>query len=240
MLNVVRTSGAAESGEVAASVISRALRCLAAPVLGVATGSSPLPIYAELGQDDGVDWGRATVFGLDEYVGLPPGHEQSYRHFVDVHVARPLGIPAERVHLPDVHAADLTLAAAAYEDEIRRAGGVDLQIVGIGRNGHLAFNEPGSPLDSRTRVVELTANTRAANARFFERAEDVPREAVTQGIGTILEARSILLIADGEAKREALYAALHGPVTPDNPASALQLHPSVTVVTDCELEPAAR
>lgn len=239
MLNLVRTSGPAESGAVAASVIARALRPLPAPVLGVATGSSPLPIYAQLG-GTGIDWARATVFGLDEYVGLPPGHEQSYWHFIQAHVARPLGIPAEQVHLPDVHGDDLGLAAYAYEEEIRRAGGVDLQIVGIGRNGHLAFNEPGSPLDSRTRVVELTADTRAANARFFEHTEDVPRQAMTQGIGTILEARSILLVADGEAKREALRAALHGPVTPDNPASALQLHANVTVVTDCELEPVAR
>jgi glucosamine-6-phosphate deaminase len=238
MLKLIRTSGAAESGAVAASVIADALRGLPAPVLGVATGSSPLPVYARLG-GTGVDWAGVILFGLDEYVGLPPGHEQSYRRFIETHVARPLGVPVGRVHLPDVHGADLDLAAAAYEEKIRRAGGVDLQIVGIGRNGHLAFNEPGSPLDSRTRVVELTADTRAANARFFERADDVPREAMTQGVGTILEARRILLVADGDAKREALNAALHGPVTPQNPASALQLHPDVTVVTDCALEPAA-
>ena len=236
MVNLIQTIDSTESSRIAAGIVTEALRTRSTPVLGVATGSSPLPIYRELANGSDVDWSKVTAFGLDEYVGLPPHHPQSYRTFLDEHLAGPLGMPLTSIRLPDAHATDLDRAAADYEDEIRRAGGVDLQIVGIGRNGHLAFNEPGSPLDSRTRVVELTDSTRHANARFFASLDEVPRRAMTQGIGTVLEARRILLVANGREKRDALLAALYGPVTPDCPASALQLHEHVTVVTDSQLE----
>lgn len=240
-MKVIRTTDRDESGRVAAAIVAEELSGHRAPVLGVATGSSPLPLYRALAtSSDGPDWTRVLAFGLDEYVGLPPGHPQSYRAFLEEHFAGPLGMPLSNIRLPDAHATDLARAGAAYEEDIRRAGGVDLQIVGIGRNGHLAFNEPGSPLDSRTRVVALAESTRAANARFFTHPDEVPHQAMSQGIGTILDARRILLLADGSHKRSALMAALHGPVTPDCPASALQLHADVTVVTDFELEPATR
>ncbi|MER1997811.1 MAG: glucosamine-6-phosphate deaminase, partial [Arthrobacter sp.] len=140
------------------------------------------------------------------------------------------GLDACQVLVPDGTAADPELAAADYEAAIRAAGGIDVQVLGIGSNGHLAFNEPGSALDSRTRVVELTASTREANARFFPSLRDVPAQALTQGLGTIREARSLVLLASGTGKAEAIAAALTGPVTPDVPASVLQLHPDVTVL----------
>jgi len=201
-------------------------------VLGVATGSSPRALYAALVplRERGLVTDRLTLVALDEYVGLTAGDPRSYVAYVRDHIARPLGIPATRVLVPvGTGAAD----AARYEDRIAAVGGVGLQIVGIGRNGHIGFNEPGSGADSRTRVVTLDPSTREANAAFFGgRSEAVPTQAITQGIATILDARAILVVARGAAKAAALTAALYGDVTTDVPASLLQRHPAVTVVAD--------
>jgi glucosamine-6-phosphate deaminase len=192
-------------------------------VLGVATGGTPLPAYRALARGSG-DLSRVRLVALDEYVGLPKGHPASYAAYVEREVATPLGVPRTHVVVPQG-------SGAALERRIAALGGVDLQLLGIGRNGHLAFNEPGSALDSRSRVVALSETTRRDNAHAFGR-DPVPTHAVTQGLGTILEARHLVLLATGEAKADAVAAALTGQVTPDCPASVIQRHRQVTVVLD--------
>jgi glucosamine-6-phosphate deaminase len=204
-------------------------------VLGLATGSSPTPVYAELvrrcagGQ---VSFARAVAFTLDEYLGLPAGHPQAYRNVIDREFASQVDLPPANLHTPDGQAADVPAACAAYERAIARAGGIDVQLLGIGSDGHLAFNEPGSSLASRTRVKTLTPRTRADNGRFFSSPDDVPHHVLTQGLGTILEARHLVLLANGGGKAEAVRAAVEGPVSARCPASVLQLHPRATVVLD--------
>ncbi|MFS4505320.1 glucosamine-6-phosphate deaminase [Clavibacter sp. Sh2141] len=223
-------------GSAAADVVEAFLAEEPAGVLGVATGSSPEPLYAELARrrlERGLVTDGLSLVALDEYVGLPAGHPESYLSFVRTRIAQPLGVPDARVVVPDGGAADPQAAAAEHERRIRRLGGAGLQIVGIGANGHLGFNEPGSPLAGTSRVVELAAATRRDNARYFGGdPERVPTHAITQGIATILSARRILLVASGAHKAHALAAALTGPVTVDVPASVLQRHRRVTVVAD--------
>ena len=230
-LNLVRCPDASTLGQAGAGAVLQALAAHPDPVIGVATGSSPSPLYSALAAS-GADFSTATWFALDEYVGLPPGHPESYAEVLRREIVVPLGLDPHRVHVPDPHAGDLDGAGARYEQRIAAAGGVDLQILGIGRNGHLAFNEPGAALDSRTRLETLTEDTRRANQRFFDSLADVPTHCLTQGLGTILEARHLLLIARGREKAEALARALTGPVSTDCPASVLQTHPQVTVLAD--------
>lgn len=218
------------AAEAIASVIERTPK----PVLGVATGSSPLPIYRELARrvGNGYDMSSVTAFALDEYVGIPADHAQSYVEVIRREVQRPLGLNADRVFVPDGRAADLDLACADYEKAITASGGIDLQILGIGSDGHIGFNEPSSSLASRTRAVALMAETRNDNARFFDGLDQVPTRCLTQGIGTILEAGEIVLMARGARKAEAVASMVEGPVSASCPASALQLHPEVMVLLD--------
>jgi glucosamine-6-phosphate deaminase len=233
---VTAVEDAAGLGVAAADVVQAFLGEDPAGVLGVATGSSPEPLYAELARrhrERALVTDGLSLVALDEYVGLPPGHPESYLAFVLGRIARPLGVPDARVVVPDGAAADPVEAAAEHERRIRRLGGAGLQIVGIGANGHLGFNEPGSPFDGVSRVVPLADATRRDNARYFGGdADAVPTHAITQGIQTIMSARRILLVASGERKAPALAAALAGPVTERVPASVLQRHPHVTVVAD--------
>lgn len=201
-------------------------------VLGVATGSSPSPIYESLRRMRLTGWQDVQVFALDEYIGLGPGHPQSYRSVIDCDIGRPLGIPAERVHVPDGDATDLVAACSSYERELCEQGGVDVQILGIGVSGHIGFNEPGSSLTSRTREVSLTEQTRTDNARFFATADDVPRRALTQGIATIAQARRHVLVARGAHKAAVVRAALEGEVSTACPASAMQRFADLTVLLD--------
>ena len=204
-------------------------------VLGCATGSTPIGLYQRLiSRDDpeAPDFSKVTTFNLDEYVGLSPEHPQSYWHFMREHLFDHVGIDTDRIHIPDGMAADLDAACAGYERSIEEAGGIDLQILGIGSNAHLAFNEPGSSLGSRTRVQTLTAKTLADNARFFGEAEAPPHEAVTMGLGTIMDARKLLMLASGTGKAAAVRAALEGPVTAMCPASVLQMHPHAHILLD--------
>lgn len=207
-----------------------------APVLGVATGATPLPLYRELGRLAAlgtVDLSSAALVALDEYVGMGQRNPRSYAAYVHDVIATPLGVDPTRVLVPDGLAADPDAEAEAFERAIVALGGVDVQVAGLGANGHLAFNEPGSALDSTTRTVELSAVTRHDNARFFGgRFADVPTRAISQGLATIGRARSIVLLVRGEHKAEALKAALDGPVTPAVPASILQRHPAATVIAD--------
>ena len=231
-MEVVPLADADEVARVAADVLAAVVARRPGAALGVATGGTPLRTYAELARrrtEGAVDLSGVRLFLLDEYVGLPAEHEASYLSFVHREVAEPWGVPAERVHRPDPDR--LPASAEHYEERIARAGGIDVQLLGIGTDGHLGFNEPGSSLASRTRIKTLTARTRADNASWFADGE-VPRHVVTQGIGTILDARHLLLLATGAAKAEAVAAAVEGPVSTSCPASALQLHPRVTVLLD--------
>ncbi|GEO96171.1 glucosamine-6-phosphate deaminase [Kocuria turfanensis] len=204
-------------------------------VLGVATGSSPLGTYRELARrqtEGSLDLSKLLCFALDEYVGLPASDPAAYAEVLGREVAGPFGLPPSRVRVPDGSRRDLEQACRDYEEAIGAAGGIDLQLLGIGANGHIGFNEPTSSLSSRTRVKALSARTRADNARFFDDPADVPSHCVTQGLGTILEARQVLLVAQGKRKAAAVAAAVEGPVAAMCPASVLQLHRSVTVVMD--------
>ncbi|MGO1562312.1 Glucosamine-6-phosphate deaminase [Actinomycetales bacterium JB111] len=242
-MDVIVVPDADRAGIVAAEVVADELAAAgrrrdedgSRPVLGVATGSSPLDAYrhvAELARLGRVDLAGVSAFALDEYIGLPADHPESYHEVVDRTVRVPLGLPPDAVHVPDTGTSDHDAAAAAYDRAIADAGGIDVQILGIGANGHIGFNEPGTPLDSRTHVVELAERTRSDNARFFGSIDDVPTLAITQGLGTIGDSLCAVLIATGVAKAEAIAAMVAGPVDPRCPASSLQLHGRVTVVLD--------
>ncbi|MEV5843476.1 glucosamine-6-phosphate deaminase [Streptomyces sp. NPDC051985] len=235
-MEVVIVPDAAAGGELIAEAMARLLRRKPDALLGVATGSTPLPVYQALTakvRAGAVDTSRARVAQLDEYVGLPAEHPESYRSVLRREVLEPLGIGADAFLGPDGTAADVRAACEAYDTALAAAGGVDLQLLGIGTDGHIGFNEPCSSLRSRTRIKTLTEQTRADNARFFDGDVDqVPYHVITQGIGTILEARHLVLLATGEGKAEAVAATVEGPLAAVCPASALQLHPRATVVVD--------
>lgn len=235
-MEVVPLGSAQEVASVAADLVEAVVRERPGAVLGLATGSTPLPAYDELVRRHraGVapSYEEVRCFNLDEYVGLPPDHPQGYRATIARELTDGLGIAAERVLGPDPTPEGLPTAGARYEEAIVAAGGVDLQVLGIGADAHLAFNEPGSSLGSLTRMKTLTEQTRRDNARFFGSLEDVPRHVLTQGLGTILRARHLLLLATGPAKAAALAAAVEGPLSASCPASVLQLHPHVTVLAD--------
>ena len=225
-----------EIGEIVADDIAAVVSDRPDAVLGLATGSSPLRIYDAVAQrvaKGELSLARAGGFMLDEYVGLPPGHPCRYSTVIEVDFVSRVDFAPGAVRGPDGDAADLHAACAEYEKAMREAGGVDLQILGIGADGHIAFNEPGSSLASRTRVKTLTAQTRADNARFFGGDVDaVPYHCLTQGLGTIMDARRIVLVATGETKAEAVGQLVEGPVSARWPATILQHHPRVTVLVD--------
>jgi len=231
MAEVVIVRDEHEAGALAADRIAALVARTPDAVLGLATGSTPLPVWAAL-RERGVDLSRVRGFALDEYLGLPAGHPESYRAVIDREVVAPLGMDPTLVRVPGDDGGPIETAGARYEAAIRAAGGVDLQILGIGRTGHIGFNEPGSSLASRTRVKTLTDATRADNARFFASPDDVPRHCLTQGLGTILDARELVLLAFGENKADAVAGAVEGPVSASLPGSAIQLHPEVTVLVD--------
>ena len=240
-MEVVIVAGPGEAGALVGGAVAELVSDRAGAVLGLATGSSPLPVYRELARRHaagGLSLAAARAFLLDEYIGLPDGHPQAYRTFVARELERHVDFAPGAVRGPDARqrGPELLAACAAYEAAIIDAGGVDLQLLGIGADGHIGFNEPGSSLASRTRIKTLTDRTRADNARFFGSIDEVPRHVLTQGVGTILEARHLVLLAFGAAKAEAVARAVEGPVTAMVPGSALQLHPHATVVVD---EPAA-
>jgi len=239
-MEVVPLGSASEIAVLAADTVEAVVRRKPAAVLGLATGSTPLPAYRELIRRSrtgtGPSYAAVTCFNLDEYVGLPTTdgrvHEQSYRATIARELTDGLDIGPGQVNGPDPSPDGLPTAGERYEALIAAAGGIDVQLLGIGSDGHLAFNEPGSSLASRTRVKTLTAQTRKDNARFFGSPDEVPNHVLTQGLGTILDARHLLLIVTGESKAGAVAAAVEGPVSASCPASVLQLHPHVTVLLD--------
>lgn len=220
----------------AAGAVDALLRREPGAVLGLATGSSPLKVYDELARrhaEEGLSFAGARAFMLDEYVGLPLEHPERYRNVIERDLVGRVDLDPAAVHGLDGLAEDLPAACAAYERAIADAGGVDVQILGLGTDGHVAFNEPGSSLASRTRIKTLTQQTRLDNARFFgDDVEAVPRHVLTQGLGTIMAAKHLVVLADGHRKAQAVHHLVEGPVTAMWPASVLQLHPHVTVLVD--------
>lgn len=235
-MEVVITADADAAADVVADTIARVLATRAAPVLGLATGSSPLGVYGRLidaYRRGELSAAHASAVLLDEYVGLPDDHPEAYRAFIRREFVDQIDLPVSRLFSPDVAADDLSAACLRYDRLLAELGGVDVQLLGIGADGHIGFNEPGSSLASRSRLKTLTRATREDNARFFDdRHEDVPRHVVTQGLGTVLEARHLLLIACGASKATPIAQAVEGPVSAMCPASVLQLHPHATVVVD--------
>lgn len=226
-MQIIRVANAEEGGKKAFELIKEGMNN-GAKVLGLATGSTPETLYKEMTASD-VDFTEMTSVNLDEYVGLGGEDEQSYRYFMNKHLFDKK--PFKETFVPNGKAEDLDAASAEYE-KIIDAHPVDIQILGIGQNGHIGFNEPGTPLDSLTHVVELTESTINANKRYFDKVEDVPTRAVSMGIGSIMKGKKMILMAYGEAKTEAIKGMIDGPVTTDMPASALQNHQDVVVIID--------
>jgi len=222
----------------AAKMVASAIRQNPSLVLGLATGSSTLGMYLELvrmHKEEGLDFSKVITFNLDEYMGLEPSHPESFHYFMQQNFFAHVNVAPKHIHIPSgTERGDYDQYCAAYEESIRQAGGIDLQILGIGRNGHIGFNEPTSSLGSRTRLKVLSEETLEDNRKFFASSNGMPQCAVTMGIGTILEARRIVLLATGASKAQAVARAIEGPITAAVTASALQLHPDVTFLVDEE------
>lgn len=235
MPEIVIVSSREEAGELVADTILNLVAQKPDAVLGLATGSTPLPVYDALAARvaaENHDLSRVRGFALDEYVGLPEDHPESYHSVVRREVVGPLGLTPSLIHVPSGSPDGIQTAGEEYERAIVAAGGIDLQILGIGTIGHIGFNEPGSSLASLTRVKTLAMQTRQDNARFFDSLDDVPTHAITQGLGTILRARHLVLLAFGEGKAPAIAAGIEGPVSSTHPSSVIQLHPRTTVILD--------
>ena len=235
-MEIIIKQDAHEGSCAAARVVARLVREKPNAVIGLATGSTPLTLYKELirlHKEEGLDFSQVTTFNLDEYIGLPPDHEQSYRRFMNENLFEHINIKMENTHVPDGMAEDVPATCAAYEQAIVDAGGIDLQVLGIGSDGHVGFNEPTSSFASRTRIKTLTQQTVADNARFFDGDESkVPHHCITMGIGTIMDARMNIMLAFGEGKAEAVAATVEGPIASMMPASILQNHPAAKVFID--------
>jgi glucosamine-6-phosphate deaminase len=232
-MEIIIQPSAEAATKIAVRIMARLLREKPNLVLGLATGSTPLLLYRELIVMN-LDWRNVTTFNLDEYVDLPREHPQSYHNFMWENLFRHTNIAKRNVHIPDGNARDIPKFCAKYEQQIRAACGIDLQVLGIGTDGHIGFNEPTSSLASRTRIKTLTERTRGDNSRFFGSKTQVPYHVITMGIGTIMEARQILLLAFGRKKARAIAEAVEGPVTSMNPASLLQMHPMTKVCLDSD------
>ena len=234
-MQVVVCKDPEEGARIVTEKILSALESRPELVLGLATGSTPIGVYQHLieaHKDDGVDFSSVRTFNLDEYCGLSGDHPQSYRAFMQEHLFNGLNIPAENIHFPPSEGPELGEKCRRHEEEILQAGGIDIQLLGIGSNGHIGFNEPTSSLASRTRIKTLTEKTLRDNSRFYEDPSEQPQVASTLGIGTILDAKCILLQAYGEKKAEAVKASVEGPISSFWPGSALQMHADVTFILD--------
>ena len=225
----------ANASEYAARMFAKLIREKPDAVLGLATGSTPCLLYAELRrqhEETGLDFSGITSFNLDEYVGLDGEHPSSYRYFMQQVLFDHVNVNRDRVHLPNGKSNDVPATCTDYEKSISAAGGIDLQVLGLGSDGHIGFNEPSSSLASRTRIKTLTRETREDNARFFDSPEEVPRHCITMGIGTIMDARQIVLLAFGDRKAAAVQQVVEGPISAMWPATILQMHPSAVVLLD--------
>lgn len=222
-----------EMSQLAAQIIIQKVREHPTTVLGLATGSTPSGLYEKLVQDhvhNRTSYKEVTTFNLDEYIGLAETHEQSYHTYMDKNLFSKINLRKEQTHIPKGDAVDHLIEAQKYEERIQQAGGIDLQVLGIGKNGHIGFNEPGTSFSSRTHVVDLTLSTREANQLFFNSLDEVPKKAISMGIATIMESKEILLLISGPSKNDAYKRLLHGAIDEQFPASILKRHPKVTVI----------
>jgi glucosamine-6-phosphate deaminase len=234
-MEVIIKADKIEACKLGAKIIEHLLRQNPRAVLGLATGSTPLPLYQELvrkHQDEGLSFKDVTTFNLDEYIGLDPSHPCSFFSEMHKNLFSKIDLEKDAAHIPDGQAADIPASCAAYESAIKMSGGIDLQLLGIGHDGHLAFNEPGSSLASRTRLKTLSQKTIKANSRFFGSEDKVPKHVVTMGLGTIMEARQCILLAFGKDKAEAIQEMIEGPVSASCPGSILQFHEKAIVILD--------
>jgi glucosamine-6-phosphate deaminase len=236
-MEIIITPDYEEMSRASAEIIAREIKRKHDLVLGLATGDTPLGTYkalARIHKEEGLDFSKVTTFNLDEYLGLAPLHNNSYNYFMWENLFKHVNVSPDRIFVPQGNTDDPEEFSDWYEEMIRQAGGIDLQVLGIGRDGHIGFNEPGSSFASRTRVKGLYKQTIKDNARFFDKEEDVPRFAITMGVGTIMDAKKILLIANGKSKADVCKEFIEGPVTSQVTATALQLHGYAIVVLDEE------
>ena len=234
-MKIVVTKDYTEMCKLASRIFAAQITLKPDSVLGLATGSTPVGMYKELIQmynEGRVDFSHVKTVNLDEYAGLNGDNDQSYRYFMNTNLFDHVNIDKNKTYVPNGLEEDSDKACADYNEIIRSVGGIDIQLLGIGGNGHIGFNEPGEAFEKETHCVDLTESTIKANARFFESMDEVPKQAYTMGIKNIMAAKKILLVATGSAKADALYKSLYGPITPNVPASILQLHQDVTVVAD--------
>jgi glucosamine-6-phosphate deaminase len=234
-MNILTFDSEDKLNEAGAGILASVVQTNPSAALGLATGGTPVGIYEQLVETHRrglVSFSRVTTFNLDEYAGLPPEHPESYHAYMQQHLFRHVDLSPERTHIPNGNAADLAAECKRYNELVEQAGQLDLQLLGLGHNGHIGFNEPSHALLSGTHVVELAAETRAANARYFASLDEVPTQAVTMGVGTILKARMILLVVKGADKAQIVHRALTGPISTDCPASLLQTHPHLVVLLD--------
>lgn len=234
-VEIIKAANYEDISEKACSIFVERLLNLKKPVLGLATGSTPEGLYKKLIEKQNqneVSFKNTVSFNLDEYVGLEASDSNSYHYFMDEKLFNHIDIPSEQTNVPNGLADDTEKECRDYEERIRKAGNIDLQLLGLGLNGHIGFNEPGTSFSSRTHIVELDDSTRNANARFFPSLDEVPTKAITMGIETIMESKEIILLASGENKAEAVKRLINGEVSKDFPASILQNHEQVTVIAD--------
>lgn len=234
-MNIVVAKDYDQMSRIAADTIAECVRALPDCVLGLATGSTPIGAYECLVADckaGDVDFSDVKTFNLDEYVGLTADDPQSYRYFMNEHLFDHVNVDKASTHVPDGANPNADEVCGPYDEAIRKAGGIDMQLLGLGHNGHIGFNEPSDSFPVGTHIVDLTERTIQANSRLFNDADEVPRQAYTMGIGTIMGARCVLVVVSGEDKAETVKAAFEGPVRPEVPASILQLHPNCTVICD--------
>lgn len=236
-MNIIKVKNYDEMSKKASELVVNQIKNNPSSILGLATGSTPEGLYLELIKkynNGEVSFKDVTSFNLDEYVGLAPDHDQSYNYYMNEKLFNHVDIDKNKTHLPNGIAEDLQQEVEQYEQKIAEAGGIDLQILGIGTNGHIGFNEPGTPFTSRTHVVELDESTREANSRFFASIDDVPTHAISSGIATIMNSKQIVLLVSGKSKAEALHRLINGDISEDFPASVLKNHPNVTIIADEE------
>jgi len=236
-MKILLSKDHAEMSKKAANILAAQIYMKPNCVLGLATGSTPLSMYKELikmHKEEGLDFSETTTFNLDEYIGLSEKSKNSYHYYMHQNFFDYINVKNENINIPNGMAKDIAAECIRYENKIAEAGGLDLLILGIGKNGHIGFNEPDIKFETKTHKVQLDYDTIAANARFFGSIEEVPKFAISMGIGTIMQAKKILLLASGKNKAEAIYKTINGIVSPDTPASILQLHPDVTISVDYE------
>ncbi|MBM6837187.1 glucosamine-6-phosphate deaminase [Clostridium saudiense] len=234
-MKLIITKNYEELSKIAAEEFAKVVIEKPTAVLGLATGGSPIGMYKELiakCENKELDFSKCTSINLDEYIGLNPEHEQSYRNFMNTNLFNHINIDKAKTFVPNGLAENLEEECKNYDKKIEELGGIDVQLLGIGNNGHIAFNEPGDELSAGTHIISLTDSTIEANARFFDSIDEVPRKALTMGLGGIMKAKKIILIASGEGKAEAIKGLLSGKITTDNPATMLQMHRDVVVVVD--------